>query len=49
MTLPGMIPPIPVLVRILPLHDRGKLAAFVTVAIGLLDAHPDREGECKGD
>ena len=36
-TLPGTFPPMPAVARILARHDRGKLAAFVTVAIDLLD------------
>ena len=51
-TLPGMIPPMPAVARVLSRYDRGKLAAFVTVAIDLLDVldgDPDREGECSED
>lgn len=51
-TLPGSFPPMPAVARILSRHDRGKLAAFVTVAIDLLDVldgDPDREGECSED
>ena len=51
-TLPGTFPPMPAVARILSRHDRGKLAAFVTVAIDLLDVldgDPDREGECSED
>lgn len=51
-TLPGTIPPMPAVARILSRYDRGKLAAFVTVAIDLLDVldgDPDREGECSED
>ena len=51
-TLPGAIAPMPAVARILSRYDRGKLAAFVTVAIDLLDAldgDPDREGECSED
>lgn len=55
-TLPGTIPPMPVVARILSRYDRGKLAAFVTVAIDLLDVldgEPDAEdddpGEAVGD
>lgn len=45
-TLPGTIPPMPAVARILSRYDRGKLAAFVTVAIDLLDVldgDPDAE------
>lgn len=45
-TLPGTIPPMPAVARILSRYDRGKLAAFVAVAIDLLDVldgDPDRE------
>jgi len=45
-TLPGTIPPMPAVARILSRYDRGKLAAFVTVAIDLLDVmdgDPDLE------
>ena len=51
-TLPGSVPPMPAVARILALHNRGKLAAFVTVAIDLLDVldgDPDFEGECSED
>ena len=51
-TLPRTIPHMPAVARILARHDRGKLAAFVTVAIDLLDAmdgDPDLEGECSED
>lgn len=51
-TLPGTIPPMPAVARILSRYDRGKLTAFVTVAIDLLDVldgDPDREGECSED
>lgn len=51
-TLPGTFPPMPAVARILARHDRGKLAAFVTVAIDLLDVldgDPDQEGECSED
>ena len=51
-TLPGTIPPMPAVARILARHDRGKLAAFVTVAIDLLDVldgDADLEGECSED
>lgn len=37
-TLPGTIPHMPAVARILSRYDRGKLSAFVTVAIDLLDA-----------
>ena len=50
--LPGTIPPMPAVARILSRYDRGKLAAFVTVAIDLLDVlegDSDREGECSED
>jgi len=36
-TLPGTFPPMPAVARILARHDRGKLAAFVSVAIDLMD------------
>ena len=36
-TLPGMIPPMPAVARILARYDRGKVEAFIEVAIGLLD------------
>lgn len=36
-TLPGTIPPMPAVARILSRYDRDKLAAFVSVAIDLLD------------
>ncbi|MDE2303539.1 MAG: hypothetical protein KGK11_13370 [Sphingomonadales bacterium] len=36
-TLPGSIPPMPAVARILGRYDRPKLAAFIEVAIGLLD------------
>ena len=51
-TLPGTIPHMPAVARILARHDRGKLAAFVTVAIDLLDVmdgDADLEGECSED
>jgi len=51
-TLPGTIPPMPAVARILSRYDRGKLAAFVTIAIDLLDVldgDPDREGQCNED
>jgi hypothetical protein len=51
-TLPGTIPNMPAVARILARHDRGKLAAFVTVAIDLLDVldgNSDFEGECSED
>lgn len=51
-TLPGTFPPMPAVARILARHDRGKLAAFVTVAIDLLDVldgDADCEGECSED
>lgn len=51
-TLPRNFPPMPAVARILSRHDRDKLAAFVTVAIDLLDVldgDPDREGECSED
>ena len=51
-TLPGTFPPMPAVARILARHDRGKLAAFVTVAIDLLDVldgDADQEGECSED
>lgn len=51
-TLPGTIPHMPVIARILARHDRGRLAAFVTVAIDLLDVmdgDADLEGECSED
>ena len=51
-TLPGTIPHMPAVARILARHDRAKLAAFVTVAIDLLDVldgDADTEGECCED
>ena len=45
-TMPGAFPPIPAVARILSRHDRSNLAAFVTVAIDLLDVldgDPDLE------
>lgn len=51
-TLPGAFPPMPAVARILSRHNRSNLAAFVTVAIDLLDVldgDPDREGECSED
>ena len=51
-TLPGAMLPMPAVARILARYDRGKLAAFVTVAIDLLDVldgGADLEGECSED
>ena len=51
-TLPGAMLPMPAVARILARYDRGKLAAFVTVAIDLLDVldgDADQEGECSED
>lgn len=49
-TLPGTIPPMPAVARILSRFDRGKLAAFVTVAIDLLDTlDGDADDEPGGD
>jgi hypothetical protein len=51
-TLPGTLPPAPALMRILSRHDPKRLAAFVTVAIDLLDVldgDSDCEGECSED
>lgn len=49
-TLPGMIPPMPAVARILSRYDRGKLSAFVAVAIDLLDVlDGDPDTEPSGD
>jgi hypothetical protein len=47
--LPNAIPRMPAVARILARHDRGRLKAFITVAIDLLDVldgDSDLEGEC---
>lgn len=49
-TLPGTIPPMPAVARILSRYDRDKLAAFVSVAIDLLDVlDGDADDEPCGD
>ena len=45
-TLPGTMPPIPAVARILARYDRAKLEAFITIAIDLADTlDGDPEGE----
>jgi hypothetical protein len=49
-TLPGTMPPMPAVARILARHDRQHLAAFVAVAIDLIDAMDgDPDCEAAGD
>ncbi len=56
-TLPGTIPPMPAVARILGRYDRSQVEAFIAVAIDLLDVldgEPDVEdddpsGQCDED
>jgi hypothetical protein len=49
-TMPGTLPPMPAVARILARFDRAKLGSFVEVAIGLMDLEDgDPEIEANGD
>lgn len=49
-TLPGVIPPMPAVARILARHPRERLEAFVSIAIDLMDvADGDSDIEPNGD
>lgn len=49
-TLPGTFPPMPAVARVLSRHGPASLAAFVTIAIDLLDlADGDPDSEPNGD